>query len=58
MKLCFNLVRHVFKQRVEKRGKNPWKKKNKQKKTKKQVINNKAIIVGFNSLTDLAGSKG
>ena len=58
MKLCFNLVRHVFKQRVEKRGKNPWKKKTNKKNKKTGEINNKAIIVGFNSLTDLAGSKG
>ena len=32
MKLSFDLVRHVFKQRVEKRGKNPWEKKKKKKK--------------------------
>ena len=57
MQLCFNLIRHVFKQRVEKRGKNPWKKKKKKKK-KKQAINKKAIIFGFNSLTDLVGPKG
>ena len=57
MKLCFNLIRHVFKQRVEKRGKILEKKKHK-KNTKKQAINKKAIIVGFNSLTDLVGPKG
>ena len=28
------------------------------KNTKKQAINKKAIIVGFNSLTDLVGPKG
>ena len=39
-----------------KKGEKILGKKKKQK--KKQVINNKAIIVGFNSLTDLAGSKG
>ena len=33
-------------------------KKKKKKKKKKQAINKKAIIVGFNSLTDLAGPKG
>ena len=30
----------------------------KKKKKKKQAINKKAIIFGFNSLTDLAGPKG
>ena len=62
MKLCFNLIRHVFKQRVEKRGKilekKKHKKKTQKKNTKKQAINKKAIIVGFNSLTDLVGPKG
>ena len=33
-------------------------KKNTKKNTKKQAINKKAIIVGFNSLTDLVGPKG
>ena len=40
-------------------GKKSLKKKKTQKKnTKKQAINKKAIIVGFNSLTDLVGPKG
>ena len=34
------------------------KKKTNKKNKKTGEINNKAIIVGFNSLTDLAGSKG
>ena len=41
-----------------KKGEKILEKKNTKKNTKKQAINKKAIIVGFNSLTDLVGPKG
>lgn len=41
-----------------KKGEKILEKKKTKKNTKKQAINKKAIIVGFNSLTDLVGPKG